>query len=104
MPRSIYDGRLKAAKAPDSKKRRGPKVVATELGGTLPGGYSVRVVKQMRRGHLGQAIISKPNGEQMLSIPIDGQGKIPEAISIARLMNVSEGDRQGKRRNVFIDV
>ena len=40
----------------------------------------------------------------LATIPTDKSGRIPKDAAILRLMEVSEGDRKGRTRNVMVDI
>ena len=42
-------------------------------------------------------------GRKEYAIPVDESGKVPEEAIVARYLNVYDGDRQGRKRNIFID-
>ena len=97
--------RISSRRLADQNPGRDRSPVATKVERTIKvGGLTVERHLPTKRGHLGWARIVDSKGKRLGAAPIDKDGYIPREMMVARLMDVDQGDRDGRRRNVLVDM
>lgn len=57
-----------------------------------------------RRDYISTLIIKNGKDYYEVKLPTDNKGNIPMGAMVERLMDVTDGDRKGRERNLFVDI
>ena len=70
----------------------------------LPRGWSVQTLAKATGKHTGSVVVKDALDRIQGIVPVNKNGNIPKNLAIIRLLDIGEGDREGRMRSPFVDL